>query len=101
MKTGDITDAFLRALAPAKAPAPSPAAPPRPPAVGPSARPAAPSSPWPAAPSGKGRVFLSEYHVRKALTPGSRDLTIPKDAIVSPLALEWLALQGVRIVRSS
>lgn len=100
MKTGDITDAFLRALAPAGAPASRPAAA-RPPAAEPKARPAAPSSPWPSAPSGKGRVFLSEYHVRKALTPGSRDLTIPKDAIVSPLALEWLALQGVRIVRSS
>jgi hypothetical protein len=99
VKTGDITDAFLRALGSARAPAPPPAAPPRPAAAEPKARP--PSSPWPAAPSGKGRVFLSEYHVRKALTPGSRDLTIPKDAIVSPLALEWLALQGVRIVRSS
>jgi len=28
-------------------------------------------------------------------------LTIPKDAIVSPLALDWLALKGVRIVRTS
>lgn len=99
MKTGDITDAFLRALGSARAPASLAGPPPRPAAAEPKARP--PSSPWPAAPSGKGRVFLSEYHVRKALTPGSRDLTIPKDAIVSPLALEWLALQGVRIVRSS
>lgn len=90
MKTGDITDAFLRALAPVRGEAPR-AAPP-PPA-------AAPQAPF--APPRKGRVFLSEYHIRKALTPGSRDLTIPKDAIVSPLALEWLALQGVRIVRSS
>lgn len=90
MKTGDITDAFLRALGPAPAPraAPSPAPP-------------KPASPWPAPPSGKGRLFLSEYHVRKALTPGSLDLKIPKDAIVSPLALEWLALKGIRIIRSS
>lgn len=102
MKTGDITDAFLRALGSARAPASSSGAPaPAPRTFAPPARLEAASSPWPAAPSGKGRVFLSEYHVRKALTPGSRDLTIPKDAIVSPLALEWLALQGVRIVRSS
>ena len=90
MKTGDITDAFLRALAPSRAKAPEAAPPPPVPAPQP-----------PAGPPRKGRVFLSEYHIRKALTPGSRDLTIPKDAIVSPLALEWLALQGVRIVRSS
>lgn len=102
MKTGDITDAFLRALAPARAPVSVVGAPPpRLPAAEPKAGPAAPSSPWPVPPSGKGRVFLSDYHVRRALTPGSRDLTIMKDAIVSPLALEWLALQGVRIVRSS
>lgn len=94
MKTGDLTDAFLRALRPARA---ARAAPP----AAPAAKAPPPASPWPAAPSGKGRVFLSEYHVRKALTPGSLDLKIPKDAIVSPLALEWLALKGIRIIRSS
>lgn len=88
MKTGDITDAFLRALAPVRAPAaPAP--------------PALPEPPKPGIPLQKGRPFLSEYHVRKALTPGSSTLTIPKDAIVSPLALEWLALKGIRIVHSS
>ena len=100
MKTGDITDAFLRALLPVKGGSPSAAlgtsgaaAPSRPAAPAPSA-PAVPAPP-------KGRPFLSEYHVRKALTPGSSTLTIPTDAIISPLAQEWLALQGVRIVRSS
>lgn len=48
----------------------------------------------------QGRRFMSEYEIKKALTTGSQHLTIPKDAIVSPLAQDWLALQGIRIVRS-
>ena len=47
----------------------------------------------------RGRRFLSEREIRKALTPGAQQLTIAKDAIVSPLALDWLALKGIRIVR--
>jgi len=48
-----------------------------------------------------GRRFLTEYEIKQALTPQMKRLTIPKDAIVSPLALDWLALKGVRIVRTS
>ena len=47
----------------------------------------------------KGRPFLSESEIKKALTPGAQHLTIAKDAIVSPLALDWLALRGIRVVR--
>ena len=55
-----------------------------------------------AAPAGflKGRRFLTEHEIRKALTPGARVLTIPTGAIVSPLAQEWLALKGIEILRS-
>jgi hypothetical protein len=49
--------------------------------------------------SPKGRLFLSEYDIKKRLTSGGRRLTIPKDAIVSPQAADWLVLQGVEIVR--
>jgi len=48
----------------------------------------------------KGRRFLTEHEIRKALTPGARVLTIPVGAIVSPLAQEWLALKGIEILRS-
>ena len=51
-----------------------------------------------ARPRPRGRSFLTEYEIKKALTPGAKDLTIPKDAIVSPLAQEWLALKGIRII---
>jgi len=49
----------------------------------------------------KGRTFLTEREIKKALTHGGQHLTIPRDAIVSPLAQDWLALKGVRIIRSS
>ena len=48
----------------------------------------------------KRRIFLSELDVKKALTPGQNVLTIGPNVIVSPLALDWLALKGIRIVRS-
>ncbi len=48
-----------------------------------------------------GRRFLTEYEIKEALTPNMKRLTIPKDAIVSPLAEDWLVLKGIRIVRSS
>jgi len=51
------------------------------------------------APQGpKGRRFLSEYEIKKQLTPGGKRLTIPMNSIISPLALDWLTLQGIEIV---
>lgn len=79
MRPEDIKDALLRRLAPW----------------------GAASAVVPEEPPKRGRLFLSEYDIRRALTPGSLTLTIAKDAIVSPLALEWLALSGIRIIRAS
>jgi hypothetical protein len=50
-------------------------------------------------PGPKGRPFLSEYDIRKRLTAGGNRLTIPRQSIVSPLALDELALRGIEIVR--
>ncbi len=58
------------------------------------------SAPAPAR-SGPGRPFISEYDVKKSLAHGERELRLPKDAIISPLALDGLALQRIRIVRVS
>ncbi|MFA6030272.1 MAG: hypothetical protein WC969_10495 [Elusimicrobiota bacterium] len=44
-----------------------------------------------------GRRFLTERELKNALTPGSREITIPKGAIVSPLAMEWLVLKGIEV----
>ena len=45
-----------------------------------------------------GRQFLSEYDIRRRLTADALELRIPLGAIVSPLALDWLSLKGIRIV---
>ncbi|HAM35242.1 MAG TPA: hypothetical protein DEB40_13880 [Elusimicrobia bacterium] len=47
----------------------------------------------------RGRLFLSDYDIRKRLTPNSLELRIPENAIISPLALDWLALRRFKIVR--
>ena len=47
----------------------------------------------------KGRKFLTEFELKRQLTGPSQQLTIPKDAILSPLALEWLALGRIKVVR--
>ncbi len=47
----------------------------------------------------KGRPFLSEREIKKRLTPPAQELTIPKEAILSPLATDWLVLEGIRVIR--
>jgi len=44
---------------------------------------------------------MTEREVKKALTPGAKDLTIPQDVIISPLAQEWLALKGIKLIVSA
>jgi len=59
---------------------------------GPAARPWRPKGP-------EGRPFLSEYDIKKRLTAGGLRLTIPENAIVSPLVADWLTLRGIEVVR--
>lgn len=59
-----------------------------------------PSWPAPLQP-GRGRTFLSEHDINKLLAAGARELRIPKDAIISPLALDGLVLRRIRIVRGA
>lgn len=46
-----------------------------------------------------GRPFLSEYDIKKRLTPGGTRLTIPGNAIISPLVSDWLTLKGIDVIR--
>ncbi len=46
-----------------------------------------------------GRVFLSEHEIKKMLTPQAQLLKIPREAIISPAAVDWLILRGIKIVR--
>lgn len=95
LKENDIIDAILEVLQARK---PAPAADQATPRPNPSS--AVPKR-WKFVPdpTPKGRPFLTEHEIRKALTPDARRLTIPRNAIVSPLALDWLALKGIEIVR--
>ncbi len=47
----------------------------------------------------RGRLFLSEYDIKKRLTQSAQELRIPRDSIISPLATDWLTLRRIRIVR--
>lgn len=46
------------------------------------------------------KIFLSEYEIKQMLKDGKKELRLPASAILSPLALEWLAEKGIKIVRS-
>jgi hypothetical protein len=84
----DLIDLLVAGLnGPAAAPSPPPAG------KGP-ARPRGLPPPGPA-----GRPFLTERDIKKRLTGGGKRLTIPKNSILSPLALEWLTLEGIEIAR--
>lgn len=86
----DLIDLIVSQLKPVKAEIPAPA----------------PSTPVDRPKAGKGsdgpagRIFVSEYEIKKMLKPGAKELQLPARAIVSPLAADWLTLQGVRIVRA-
>jgi hypothetical protein len=87
----DVIIAGLTKVRPAPAVPGLAAAPPPPPKARPSGLPP---------PGPKGRAFWSEYDIKKALTAGGKRLTLPADAIVSPLASDWLTLRGIEIVRA-
>ena len=58
-----------------------------------------------AAPAGKKpapvrKIFISDWELRRLYKPGSRSLTVPANAILSPLSLDWLDYNGVKVVRN-
>ncbi|MBU2531050.1 MAG: hypothetical protein KKD35_08460 [Elusimicrobia bacterium] len=44
------------------------------------------------------RVFLSDYDLRKMLAPGEKNLKVPTNAIISPLSLDWIDFNGIKVV---
>jgi len=46
------------------------------------------------------KLFLSDFELRKMVVPGSGVLTVAANAIISPLALDWLDYDGVKITRA-
>ena len=59
-----------------------------------------------AAPAGAGkpapvkRMFISDWELRRLYKPGARSVSVPANAILSPLSLDWLDYNGVRVVRN-
>ncbi|HOW27966.1 MAG TPA: hypothetical protein PK876_05660 [Elusimicrobiota bacterium] len=54
--------------------------------------------PWTSLSSG--RPFLSEHEVRRRLAGTDRsEIRIPRSAILSPLAEDWLLMKGIKIIR--
>jgi hypothetical protein len=45
------------------------------------------------------KVFLSDRDMRGLCKPGARTVKVPANAIVSPLALDWLDYDGIEIIR--
>lgn len=45
-----------------------------------------------------GRVFLSEYEIKRMID-GNGILRVPGNAILSPLVDDWISLKGIRVVR--
>lgn len=46
----------------------------------------------------KKKIFLSDGELRKMYVKGSKTITIPANAIISPLALDWLDFDGIKII---
>lgn len=47
----------------------------------------------------KKRTFLSDWDLRRLYTPGARKITVPADALLSPLSMDWLDYDGIEVVR--
>ena len=48
----------------------------------------------------KKRTFISDWELRRLYKPGSRTVTVPVNAILSPLSVDWLEYNGITVVRA-
>lgn len=46
------------------------------------------------------KVFVSDWELRRLYKAGARSVTVPANAIISPLSLDWLDYNGVKILRN-
>jgi hypothetical protein len=47
----------------------------------------------------KKRFFLSDLELRRRVSPGQKTVDVPLNAILSPLSIDWLEYDGVKVVR--
>ena len=46
----------------------------------------------------KKKVFLSDWEIRRMFRPGQRSITVPLNAIISPLSRDWLDYNSIEII---
>jgi hypothetical protein len=46
----------------------------------------------------EGKIFLSDHELRKMKKPGQKRIVVPKNSIISPLAMDWIEFEGIEIV---
>ena len=47
--------------------------------------------------SGRARIFLSDWELRRMRAPGAKTVKVPRGALISPLSRDWLDYEGVKI----
>ena len=45
------------------------------------------------------RVFITDWEMKRLVKPGQKSVTVPACAIISPLSLDWLDYNGVKVIR--
>ncbi len=68
-------------------------------AVSPAPRQTAPL-PLPEPAGGAPRIFFSDWELRRMRKPGAKTIAVPRGAIISPLARDWIDYEGIEIVFS-
>jgi hypothetical protein len=43
------------------------------------------------------RIFLTDRDLRAMRAPGEKHITVPKGALISPLARDWIDFEGIEI----
>lgn len=51
------------------------------------------------APKSVKKIFLSDWDVRKIYDRQKKELRIPSNAIISPLSMDWIEYNEVKIIR--
>ncbi len=45
------------------------------------------------------KIFLSDWEIKKLYNKQKKEVVVPCNAIISPLSMDWLEYNGVKIIR--
>ena len=46
------------------------------------------------------KVFFSDYELRRLLSPDGKSVQVPANALLSPLALDWIEFNCIQVIRA-